>query len=353
MKILNLGVTGSGKTSFMYELINRLVARKNETGFNISPKNDNSSERDRIDAISEFSSNYIGRKGQWYKGTPGIEEYRFSFEYNSEEITEFKWVDYRGGSISDYLNKQINKNDLDVIFDQMKLSNSIIITCDSICLQYYSLKNSNRDVAREHTGALDINLLFMEYLKRYPHNKISILIVLTKSDAVSSDWRNDNFKLLIDSAECNYDYIIELSKINGWPCSIIPVSVVGFGNVTTQIMEPVNFNDPLIVENVITNRPNSYNVENSLYWCIGNVLNQVKIKTDIDVFEFESKLMNSEKNINFFNDILCFFKNEKSAREHRDDINNFISKRKKLVSKFENHIAGLIKQAENAAVKMV
>lgn len=92
MKVMMIGFSGSGKTSYMggmYSMLNQQSC----VGFSLRAHDEKAHEN-----FLRIGANLS--KGIYPKGTDILEEYKFSLIHNGERLLDFDWHDYRGGVLN-------------------------------------------------------------------------------------------------------------------------------------------------------------------------------------------------------------------------------------------------------------
>ena len=344
MKFTTLGVSGSGKTAYIYSLINLLTAKRAAKGFCVCPECNTEESIGRLKSVAEFESNSIGKTGEWHPGTEDFISWKFSFEKDRNIVTGFRWVDYRGAAISDVFRHNKVGDEIDRIFSHIIDSNAVIITCDSFLLTYYT---ERLDAARMHTGADDIHILLDNFSKICPNRELIVVLMLTKADTVEKKWSADNYRLLKDRALDVFDRLKTMISENNWKGGIVPISVIGARNVKTTVLQPDNFRHPVTTNNEIIDIPEPQNVEHALYYCIGHTLLQMKNIAIESIDNWERQLEIAIKKTGFVDSIVSTFKRKDSAKAIANELRNRLEQDVKDLSSFEGFVDPLIIEAKN------
>src|SRR5947209_7969630 len=90
MKILMLGHTGVGKTTYMASMYGTLQTQIN--GFSLRATNSNH-HRELLRMSNDI------RRSIYPDGTLHRKQYDFSLQYQGRNVFPFEWVDYRGGAL--------------------------------------------------------------------------------------------------------------------------------------------------------------------------------------------------------------------------------------------------------------
>ncbi|NJN08166.1 MAG: hypothetical protein HC836_44165 [Richelia sp. RM2_1_2] len=163
MKIVMLGNTGVGKTTYMASLFG--IMQQRVEGFSL--KTTNPSDRSHLlDLGNKISSgNYPG-------GTSARAEYDFILQHQARDIFPFSWADYRGGAISE---KQNSEQASSLVRD-LKEADGIMMLCDCQALAH---GNTKANEIRRMTTLVSQALRDIE-------RPISLAVILTKTDIVGS-----------------------------------------------------------------------------------------------------------------------------------------------------------------------
>jgi GTPase SAR1 family protein len=226
-KITMVGVSGSGKTCFVYAMHNYMSIAQN--GFIFTAKNPD------VDLDLSDGWDQIAYDGVWPDGTTTSQEYDFYVQYANTKIMEFSWCDYRGGALLDRSTETDTANLLKRIND----SSCLVITIGADTMK--EIIDGNVRKAKEFTRLSNIiNRFSAENGRRIP-----IVISLTKADMYTTD---EQKKLL--SIIKTYFNILFVPDAD-WLVSIIPIQLGSSlgknedGSVSGRI-EPRNVQIPVL-----------------------------------------------------------------------------------------------------------
>lgn len=163
MKIVELGHTGVGKTTYMSALYETL--QKPVEGFSLKAAAREDHQRFLLLADKI-------KKGEYPAPTDQRREYNFNLQYLARDIFGFDWSDYRGGAL---LEAQENQQ-AQVLAQDLQTADGILLFCDS---QALLAKNPRQT----QLGRM-INLVNYA-LNNRPYQPLSLVIVLTKADLVT------------------------------------------------------------------------------------------------------------------------------------------------------------------------
>lgn len=117
MKVMMIGFSGSGKTTYMGALYSAL----NQAWYNgFSLRARRESDHNNFMRIGENLD-----KGIYPKGTDILQDYNFSLLYNGSEVLDFDWHDYRGGAL-----QQPDSEDFNCVISSIINSDALIIFLD-------------------------------------------------------------------------------------------------------------------------------------------------------------------------------------------------------------------------------
>jgi len=353
MKITMLGFSGSGKTTLMYGMASALAAGNAEHDYAMIPRKSKDEELssfgDEVDVLTDFLENAIENAGEWPAGTTKTTVYPFAIEYQSNNvITNIEMVDFRGGILTHLFNQNYKKDDdLKALFFHMIESNAVILVVDSYNLYYFK----RMDEIRYFSGAKSLNMIMNRFNRMYPNRELNVLIVLTKADAIDPDWKEDDFKLLLDRGMEVFDPIVKLCKENSnWNGGIVPVSIIGEKNVerTVTPKDDVNhpFEIPFHVKDKITGLPQPFNTESVLYFCLGFTLSHMKNVAKETITEYQATIERALIDVGTLNRLWSFMRGKPSAEEI---VKQSMKKKKEdedSLQQFENHIEPLLEHTK-------
>lgn len=160
--IVMLGTSGVGKTVFMTVMFQELLSA--QRGLNIKTS---------IDFQNSIHTNYRRIcRGEILPGSARHEEWRFVVKYGDTKLFNFKWIDYRGGTV-----RNVQRGDMAFakIFDHLKESLAIFVIVDAV--EYY------HNPEEVHTQLAQFRKFLEVSLRNY--RGIHLILILSKSDAVA------------------------------------------------------------------------------------------------------------------------------------------------------------------------
>lgn len=165
MKVLMIGHSGAGKTSFMTGMYNRLGEERSGYGMHTT----NEEQHMQLKRIADRLS-----RGQYPEGTDVQSSYLFNFTQNGKPIMPIEWIDYRGGALT---STDKDDTELDLLTNQIADSDALIIFLDGTKLQ---------EMTRETEFEFDIIISCVELaLQKERKHWLPISMVITKADLVT------------------------------------------------------------------------------------------------------------------------------------------------------------------------
>ena len=168
MKVMMIGFSGSGKTSYMggmYSMLNQ----ESCVGFSLRAQDEKAHENFlRIGA-------YLA-KGLYPKGTDILEEYKFSLLHNGTCLLDFDWHDYRGGVLN-----MPDGPEFDRVINMIIESDALVVFLD---LPMFSPERDRKTI-----GVMNrIMSLIQNVTSKVPSDvNFPISFVLTKLDCISEE----------------------------------------------------------------------------------------------------------------------------------------------------------------------
>ncbi len=282
MKIAMVGVTGSGKTSFLAALYEQLsvqefwLNRGKKTKSNKQSKKHISHSFSMHPTSSNFYDNLL-QIGRWEEisfrrngglefpeGTQNTTSWSFDlYEKQNEQqncVCNIELIDYRGGLISDIKPGQLNqetRNQLARVARHIQHCKAVILFIDSIQLLYQPLPSLNTGIDRMYQ--------ILDALGRnYPNQELTVLVLLTKADGVAQPQKSQNYAPLTQKGIKAIRKIQSVIRRNPlWQGAIAPISAVGEAAKIERVK-----NDPLKIETTIIEPLTPMNVEHAVFYCI-------------------------------------------------------------------------------------
>lgn len=342
MKVTMLGISGSGKTSFMAAMYESLGGGGVE-GFTIVPRMSTASERQELEdaLIAEgefariaFSNNDL----EFPDGTTKTTIWKFDLFHADNIVTTFEWLDYRGGYISDIFleTDESKREEIKKIIYHIKHSDAILVIADSFNVTHFKTEE-----ARFRSGARDIGRIFEQLSRYYKGENITVLIAITKVDRLSMEWKENGYHKLFERVEQVFSHLIQISQRNpNWVLGVIPVSAVGEGNTKTSIEEEPAPNPPTIKDQ-ITSFPVPSNIAEAIFFCLGTVLERTKQAALKTREEREQEIEDTIKSLTIKNYIWALIKGKKTPYEAVKELLEEDDKDKRMLAQFAPYIKPL------------
>lgn len=168
MKVMMIGFSGSGKTTYMGALYSAL----NHTWYNgFSLRARRESDHDNFMRIGANLN-----KGKYPKGNDILEDYNFSLLYNGDEVLDFDWHDYRGGVL-----QQPDSEDFDQVISLILNSDALIVFLDMPMFRPGKERSAIRVLKQ-------VSSLVQNVTSKLPEDAIfPISFVNTKLDSILTD----------------------------------------------------------------------------------------------------------------------------------------------------------------------
>lgn len=208
VKVTMLGVSGSGKTSFMTCMYGMMSWGDSLKGFLLT--SEDTAQSQKLLAAWEDLMDEDGR--EWPASTAGeTATYEFNLNHGTSPIIGFDWMDYRGGAIKD---RNVNAPDFIELQDRLKASSSIFICVSG---ERLATPIKSADVAR--IGVTNINNLLVNTFNPGSNNPPALVIVITKYDKCS---HRSKAEIVADVKRLFPSWFAEQS---GWLVLICPVTL--------------------------------------------------------------------------------------------------------------------------------
>lgn len=307
-KVTMIGMSGSGKTCFLYAMYNFMSIP--QAGFVFTAKNPD----DDIDLGDGWDMITIDKI--WPNGTTETSNYEFYVQYAGTKIADFSWFDYRGGA----LKEKSTNSDKEEILNVIKSSSCLIISIGADTMQ--KIMSGDSTPIREFKSLnYFINLFSAETDSRVP-----VIFSLTKADL----YREGELKEAVKLTRMYFGSVFE--ENSNWSVAIVPVTL-GTGisqgksgdNIKGQI-SPKNINIPVLffVKSVLEDKISSLNSRlsdiNKNRFSHKQNLSLERNKSWWGKFWYGDNSGNLEKNINELNN------EEKNIVKKLPEIENTISK---------------------------
>lgn len=222
MKILMIGHTGAGKTSFMAGMYKNLGEKT--VGYGI-----HAVKKEQCAQLKRLAENL--EKGIYPAGTDIQSNYQFEFKVGNQVIMPFEWIDYRGGTL-----QSTNKNDpeLTKLVKQIDSCDALIVFLDGTKL-----------VENTWEAQVEYDVVLSCIYKALHHKRTSwlpISFVITKYDTITPDAKLiglESFTNFFSQCKGNKDVhaMLSYSVVNNKECSstLYPLLFSIFGGTPNYI----------------------------------------------------------------------------------------------------------------------
>jgi energy-coupling factor transporter ATP-binding protein EcfA2 len=186
MKIVMIGNTGVGKTTYMASLYGAL--QREIEGFSV--KAVDSDDHSRLSQLAKTI-----QTGEYPAATDQRSEYDFNLRHKNKDIIEFSWADYRGGAIT----SSTKDEQTDLLISDLKNADGIMMFCDCDAL----VRNDHR------SNQIGRMVTFVNQALQKVDHIICLGIIVTKVDMIShiSDTHFSHFQGLISAVNAS-EYVI-------------------------------------------------------------------------------------------------------------------------------------------------
>ena len=289
MRISMLGQSGSGKTTFMCALHEKMI-QNDFCGFSILPYTENSNNDDSLAAIGMLENMSFCRDGQnvqFPKGTDATTYWTFDLLYKNRNLCKLDWIDYRGGKINEIFD---GDNEANLLKDLIYGSNAIIVFIDSIDLALIDDIN----VCQRKTGADKLSILLKDYERIYKNEDTIILFALSKCDSalITQEYKKDNYRNLVVKSQNVFKDILTIKTRNDhWNIGIIPISSVGYGKTETSKESTGDILQPYKVSCNLCKYPSPVNVVEAFLFCINEIVKVSKQRVQNKVFTMQNQII--------------------------------------------------------------
>jgi len=162
MKIVMLGHTGVGKTTYMASLYDSMQQRVEGFHLKTAKSQDDSHLLDLAKMI---------RYGNYPPLTAHRDEYDFNLQYQGKDVIHFFWADYRGGALTE---KSQSSEQANLLIQDLKQADGIMMFCDCDA------------IVRGNIRAIQLGRMtnFINRAFQDVEHPIALSIILTKVDLV-------------------------------------------------------------------------------------------------------------------------------------------------------------------------
>lgn len=199
MKICFLGLSGSGKTCYLYAASHVLTEGIRTLEGSVSILCTSVNRNILLNEGIEDMDN--GDQAVWPRGSDQTREFPYELYINGIKRTQFEIYDYRGGALYD--DSDIAQDEREELYETFKESSCIVVFIDAYTLmKAFSLKNQEDESDAYRKGDLKAESvirannrlnhlkLIMSEARQYLQQEVPILLTITKKDILSDDELN-------------------------------------------------------------------------------------------------------------------------------------------------------------------
>lgn len=228
MKICFLGLSGSGKTCYLYAASYVLTEGIRTAEGSVSILCTSVDRNIQLNNGIEDMDN--GDQAVWPRGSDQTIEFPYELYINGIKRSQFEIYDYRGGALYDDSDKA--QDEREELYETFKESSCIVVFIDAYTLmKAFSLKNHEDESEAYRIGGhkVESNLkvnnklnhlkLIMSEARQYLQKEVPILLTITKKDILSEDELNTAMEMLKNKMSTLF------SETNPNPVGITAVSL--------------------------------------------------------------------------------------------------------------------------------
>lgn len=352
MKITMIGISGSGKTTYMAALHEVLGINQVKNYFITPTAGDMTKGIKRFGQFGDLSfAKTDSNENIVYKFPEATSQTTFwSFDLlhnslrNSQTVCNFEWIDYRGGLLQniftdlDHMPDDSRTRDLTA---HISFSNAVFLFADSVMLT----KTKNPSERKILTGARLINQWLRLFSVHYPNRNLTVMIILSKadSDLIEDEWKEDNYAKLVKAGSECFDEVVRLSHLSkpNWICGIVPIGAIGNGHLKSNIIK----DKPLSINTAIIPYPDPMNIEHPLFFCLGQTLLKMRDTAALDIVDYQRRIEDIMKRSPLWQNILPVADRTQNPREITEQLILKVKQEHELLKLFVPHARQLIAYA--------
>lgn len=228
MKICFLGLSGSGKTCYLYAASHVLTEGIRTPVGSVSILCTSVSRNIHLNNGIEDMDN--GDQALWPRGSDQTSEFPYELYINGNKRTRFEIYDYRGGALYD--DSDSAQDEREELYKTFNESSCIVVFIDAFTLmKAFSLKNHEDESEAYRKGGLNVESilrannklnhlkLIIDEARQYLQQEVPILLTITKKDILSEEELNNAMEMLKNNMSTLF------SKANPNPVGITAVSL--------------------------------------------------------------------------------------------------------------------------------
>ena len=260
-----LGISGSGKTSFMAGLAQRL-SQDSVSGYTISPAAN--SAMDAAFARANLQQIQFAQNDFTFPiGTTSTTTWTFNLLRGGREVCYFEWIDFRGGYLDQLHDgiKKGNETELQEFLTYVQASDAVLIFVDSIRAFRY---HKTPAAFQQHTKVPGIFRFLIDIARSGRPKTFVIVGTKADSDLIPTELQANSFlgmsNVLAEATRTFYAPLLE----NHWCGAVASVGAVGIGKVASTVKAATSFREVDMVTTSITDFPDPVNVELPVLYCL-------------------------------------------------------------------------------------
>lgn len=340
MRVTMLGISGSGKTTYMAGLAQQMFENTVGDGYTISPSADDLGDG-AVDK-SNFSRLLLANNDfNFPAGTTGTTNWEFNLCKGGTDVCFFEWIDFRGGYI-DQLSDGIDsasKTEVSGLLTYIEASDAVIVFIDAIRAFRY---RKNKQEARHHTKAAGMFHLLRHIAQNNSERTFIVVGTKADSDLIDQSLQKNNFaglnELLSELFSDLYSPLLDA----GWKGAIASVGAVGVGKVSSKMPE-TDFREVPTISTQIIGFPEPINVETPLLYCLLQELRKHTSRGGNRVANDEKELIRVKAEVNLITDIFMKIAEGKSLSQRIKEWSTKLENEKAVLARFSNSIPELEK----------
>lgn len=194
MNICFLGLTGSGKTCYLYAASHVLMGGVNVDGARLSIMPTNEQQRIRLNrGIEEMTGDTPTGEALWPMGSDHTTTFPFEFMINGEEQFDFDIYDYRGHALDDLRDEA--QDEREELYDSFTDTSCIVFLVDGYTLADAmgledTAQRARRSTRRKSRLKAKNEIQYLEMVVHKCHKikpDVPVLLTITKRDIFSPD----------------------------------------------------------------------------------------------------------------------------------------------------------------------
>ena len=230
IKICFLGLSGSGKTCYLYAASHVLTEGIHTSEGSVSILSTSVNRNIILNQGIEDMDNR--EQAVWPKGSDKTRDFPYELYVNGKKKTQFEIYDYRGGALYD--DSDNAQDEREELYETFKESSCIVIFIDAYTLmKAFSLKNTEDEYIAYQKGDLESESITkainkLNHLKlivneacQYIEQDVPILLTITKKDILT----DDELCVAIEKLKTNMSHLFSTENPN-----LVGITAVSLGD---------------------------------------------------------------------------------------------------------------------------